>query len=154
MYFTVHCDIVKTENIWKGADAIFVDDNLSIYRLGILDWSIYDCITDKYTTDEVIITKEQLMHIRTRHPEAYDNTILYIRKILDNPDYIIKDKHPGTGLVIKKFSSQTHSILLVLRICTSGDQAGYKNSIISSWQITEKRLKNYLKNKDVIYKRE
>lgn len=131
MYFTVHCDIVKTENIWKGADAIFVDENLSIYRLGILDWSIYDCITDKHTTDEVIITKEQLMHIRTRHPEAYDNTILYIRKI-----------------------SQTHSILLVLRICTSGDQAGYKNSIISSWQITEKRLKNYLKNKDVIYKRE
>ena len=29
----------------------------------------------------------------------------------------------------------------------------YKNSVITSWKITEKRLNNYLRNKDVIYKK-
>ena len=28
-----------------------------------------------------------------------------------------------------------------------------KNSVITSWKITEKRLNNYLRNKDVIYKK-
>ena len=44
--------------------------------------------------------------------------------------------------------------LLVLKIATSSDKNGYKNSVISGWKITEKRLKNYLRNKKLIYKKE
>ena len=33
------------------------------------------------------------------------------------------------------------------------DNKDYKNSVITSWKITEKRLNNYLRNKDVIYKK-
>jgi phage antirepressor YoqD-like protein len=43
---------------------------------------------------------------------------------------------------------------LVLKIITSEENKDYKNSVITSWKITEKRLNNYLRNKDVIYKKE
>lgn len=128
--------------------------NLLIHELGLLNWEIYGCITDKYITDEVIITDEQLLHIRNRHPEAYKETINYIREILNNPDYILRDKHPNTGLVIKRILATDESRLLVLRICTAEEKVGYKNSIITCWKITEKRLGNYLRNKEIIYKKE
>ncbi len=109
-------------------DSFSNDENVVAYSLGTLDWSIYECISDKHVTDEVIITEEQLYHIR--------------------------DKRPNTGLVIKRISCGDDNMLLVLRISTSEDKEGYKNSLITSWKITEKRLNNYLRNKEVIYKKE
>ena len=102
----------------------------------------------------MIVTEEQLMHIRNRHPEAYQDAIHYVRDILDDPDYILKDKRPNTGLVVKRIFDEKESSLLVLKIITSNDREEYKNSVITSWKITEKRLNNYLRNKDVIYKKE
>lgn len=125
-----------------------------IYSLGKLDWTIYDCISSDHLTDEVIITNEQLLHIKNRHPEACDDILVYIRKILESPDYIIRDRRPDTGLVVKKVLNNSESMLLVLKMCTQRDKIGYKNSIITGWKITEKRLNNYLRNKEVIYKKE
>ena len=93
------------------------------------------------------------MHVRTRHPEAYIDTMRYVREILDDPDYIFRDKRPNTGLVVKKFFNNDESSLLVLKIVTSDDNKNYKNSVITSWKITEKRLNNYLRNKKIIYKK-
>ena len=70
-----------------------------------------------------------------------------------NPDYIFRDKRPNTGLVVKKILNGEERSLLVLKIITSDDNKDYKNSVITSWKITEKRLNNYLRNKDVIYKK-
>lgn len=63
----------------------------------------------------VAITEEQLLHIRNRHPEEYKETINYIREILDNPDYILRDKHPNTGLVIKRILATDESSLIVYK---------------------------------------
>ncbi|MBU5477649.1 hypothetical protein KQI69_00345 [Eubacterium sp. MSJ-13] len=133
---------------------IFNNENAVFYRLGKLDWSIYDCISKEHVNDEVIITAEQLAHIRERHPEAYGDTLNYVKTILQKPDYIIRDKRPNTGLVVKRILHEDDNILLVLKICTCNDREGYKNSIITSWKITEKRLSNYLRNKEIIYKKE
>lgn len=59
---------------------------------------------------------------------------------MDNPNYILKDKRLNTGLVIKKIFSTDESTLLVLRISTAGEKAGYKNSVITCWKITEKSI--------------
>ena len=75
------------------------------------------------------------------------------RTAIDDPDYIFRDKRPNTGLVVKKILNGEESSLLVLKIITSDDNKDYKNSVITSWKITEKRLNNYLRNKDVIYKK-
>lgn len=131
----------------------FGEHTAVIHSLGTLNWKIYDCITTKHTTNEVIITEEQVIHIRERHPEAYSDILVYIKDILSDPDYIFRDKRPNTGLVVKKMVNGENS-LLVLKIMTPEDQKEYKNSVITSWKITEKRLNNYLRNKDVIYKKE
>lgn len=84
------------------------------YKIGSLDMSIYKCISKNYITDEVIITEKQLIHIKERHPEAYKNAISYIGHILGQPDYIIKDKKPNTGLIIKQVTACEKHMLLVI----------------------------------------
>ena len=139
--------------VW-GDSVIVNEKTIVIHNLGTLNWNIYDCISRNHIADEVIITEEQIMHIRERHPEAYMDTLHYVRVILDDPDYIFRDKRPNTGLVVKKIlNNDEESSLLVLKIITSDDNKDYKNSVITSWKITEKRLNNYLRNKDIIYKK-
>ena len=145
--------IMKYNQVRIGDGVIVKEKNIVIHSLGTLDWDIYDCISSNHIADEVIITEEQMMHIRERHPEAYADTIHYVREILDDPDYIFKDKRPNTGLVVKKILNDEESSLLVLKIITFDDNKDYKNSVITSWKITEKRLNNYLRNKDIIYKK-
>ncbi len=138
-----------------GDDVIASHESDVIHSLGTLNWKIYNCITNRHIADEVIITEEQIRHMKERHPEAYQDTVYYLRKVLDHPDYIFRDKHPDTGLVVKEMRNEKkESFLLVLKIAVSDERKGYKNSVITSWKITEKRLNNYLRNKDIIYKRE
>ena len=144
---------MKYNQVRIGDGVIVKEKNIVIHSLGTLDWDIYNCISSNHIADEVIITEEQMMHIRERHPEAYIDTLHYVRDILDDPDYIFRDKRPNTGLVVKKIRNDEESSLLVLKIITSDDNKDYKNSVITSWKTTEKRLNNYLRNKDVIYKK-
>ena len=144
---------MKYNQVRIGDGVIVKEKNIVIHSLGTLDWDIYNCISSNHVADEVIITEEQMMHIRERHPEAYIDTLHYVRDILDDPDYIFRDKRPNTGLVVKKILNDEESSPLVLKIITSDDNKDYKNSVITSWKITEKRLNNYLRNKDVIYKK-
>lgn len=78
----------------------------------------------------------------------------YLKRIIDDPDYIFKDKQPNTGLIVKKIENAKESALLVLKILTVNDRKDYKNSVITGWKITERRLNNYLRNKEIIYRKE
>ena len=66
------------------------------------------------------------------------------------PDYIIKDtKHKDTGLVIKKYDKD---VIVVLKLNTTDEEK--KNSIITIWEIKDKRLQRYLKTHKIVYKSE
>ena len=125
-----------------------------MYYVGKLDTTLYSCITKDISTDEIIITDNQILHILDRHPEAYCEFVSHIQEAIKSPDYILADKHINTGLIIKKFFWKTEHIQIVLKLCTSSDNADYKNSIISYWKISDKRLNNYLRNKTILYKKE
>lgn len=125
-----------------------------MYLIGKININIYKCITTDICSEEVIITDTQIAHIQERHPEAFKKTAAYLKDAISDPDYIFRDKRKNTGLVIKKYRTCKGYIQLVLRICTSYDNPNYKNSIISCWEISEKRLKNYLRNKRILYKKE
>lgn len=43
-----------------------------MHSIGKIDREIYKCITEDIRTDEVIITNNQIQHIKDRHPEAYE----------------------------------------------------------------------------------
>ena len=142
---TLNSDIM---NVFKTKEAVEVHLVVKINR------NIYRCITEDIVTDDVIITENQMQHILDRHPEAYKEVIDYLSDIIREPDLIIKDKHKNTGLVVKKIKTGNEYAQMVLRICTSNDDPNYKNSVISCWEISEKRLQNYLRNKTILYKKE
>lgn len=125
-----------------------------MHRVGKINREIYKCITEDIVTDEVVITDERIAHIKERHPNDFDEVVSELRNVLWSPDYIIRDSKFATGLVIKRIISKDRIVQMVLRIHTSTDATGYKNSIISCWEISEGRLRNYLRNKEILYKRE
>ena len=107
---------MKDSRIYTGDSVIVNERNGVIHNLGTLNWKIYGCISNNYITDEVIITEEQMEHIRERHPEAYTDVIYYIREILNDPDYILRDKHPNTGLIIKKIQNDEELFYNIYKI--------------------------------------
>ena len=88
-------------------------------------------------TDEVIITDNQIQHIKDRHP-----------------DYIVETPKPNTALILKEIITEKEKIKTVLRLATSVDNKEYKNSIITFMKIDEKEWNRLLRNKRVFYKKE
>lgn len=131
------------------------DGGSDVHTVGRIDIEKYRCITGDITTDEVIITPERIQHIEERHPGAYDKIKGYLQQALDDPDYILEDeKNPNTGIILKLVDENGIRFQMVLRVHTSTDPDGFKNSIISGWDISESRWKNYVNNKKVLYKKE
>ena len=124
-----------------------------MHFVGKLNKEIFRCISKDIRTDEVIITEERIQHVNDRHPGEHEKIKEYLKEAVENPDYIIADKHPDTGLIIKEIKKKDTYIQLVLRVCTSKDEIEFKNSVLSLWEISERRLQNYLRNKSILYKR-
>lgn len=125
-----------------------------VRTVGHIDIEKYRCITDDIATDEVIITPERIQHIQERHPGDYEKIEQFLQMALEAPDYILEDKNPNTGLILKAIEEKGLRFQMVLRVQTSADNPAFKNSIISAWEISESRWKNYVNNKKILYKRE
>ena len=67
-----------------------------------IDIQKFKKITDNITTDEVILTNNQIQHIKEHHPNDYETYCHFIKTIIEEPDYIMCDKHPYTAILIKK----------------------------------------------------
>ena len=122
--------------------------------IGRIDREIFRCIAEDIVTEEVVMTDNQLEHILQRHPEVFPAVLDVLRDTLRDPDYIIEDKHPHTGLVVKRLETGSESLRVVLRICTSEDQPGYKNSVITFMTVSRKRWRQYLRNRRILYRNE
>ena len=120
-------------------------------NIGKIDISQYSKLCDaEILTDEVIITYKQIEHINEKRDGTYNKYKNQLKEIIQNPDYIIKDnKHQNTGLIIKKYHK---NVVLVLKLSTNTENK--KNSIITIWEIKQKRLERYLFTHETIYKNE
>ncbi len=121
--------------------------------IGKLDREKFKAITDDITTDEVILTSKQVVHIKERHPNDYEEYFGYFKEIVENPDYIIRDKQPNTTFILKEIVEKDKRFQLILRLHTSEDNEEYKNSIITFFKISENKYKQYLRNKEILWKR-
>ena len=77
-----------------------------MYSIGKINQKIYKCITEDIITEEVIITENQIQHIKDRHPDAYNKVLKNIHETISTLDYIIRDKHASTGLIIKRIQTE------------------------------------------------
>jgi len=71
-----------------------------LHFVGKLNKEIFCCISEDIRTDEVIITEERIQHVNDRPPGEHEKIKEYLKEAVENPDYIIADKHPDTGLII------------------------------------------------------
>ena len=140
----------RNDDIIKAIDYKEVRD---VHYIGKLDKNIYKCVTDDITTDEVIITDERISHIKDHHPGHFEIIEPFLQTAIYSPDYILKDAN-NTALILKQIVKNDLRIQMVLRLHTSTDTKGFKNSIISAWKISEKRWDNYVNNKKTLYKSE
>lgn len=124
-----------------------------VNRICDLDVEIYRCITPDIPEREVVITDERIEHIKNHHPGHFEEIGPYLRAAITAPDYILEDA-PKAGLILKEVIDRGVRLQIVLRIHTSTDSPGLKNSIISAWKISESRWNNYLRNKKILYKSE
>lgn len=125
-----------------------------VHSIGKIDVEKYKCVTKDITTDEVIITSKQIEHIKERHPNDYERFSKYFKEIVEKPDYIIEANKPNTALILKDIHIENEIFKTVLRIATSNDNPGFKNSIITFMKIDDKEWKRILKNKKILYKSE
>ena len=75
---------------------------MEVHRVGTINREIYKCITEDIITDEVIITDNQIQHIKYRHPNDYERFSEYFGEIVSNPDYIVETPKPNTALILKE----------------------------------------------------
>ena len=123
-----------------------------MYCVGKIDREKFVCIAKVITTDEVIITDERIAHSNL-HQNAFERFGKYIPEVLSQPDFFFADKRPNTVSLIKRIVVEGQNVQLVLRLHVPADKPGYKNSVLSFWNISEERRENYFRNKKVIYKR-
>ncbi len=126
---------------------------VEVHTVGKINREIYKCITDDIVTDEVIITDNQIQHIKDRHPNDYERFSQYFGQIVAEPDYIIEANKPDTAVILKEIVDGDEKFQTVLRLCTSKEPEGYKNSIITFLKIDEKRWNRYLRTKEILYKK-
>lgn len=138
-------DIIKT---------VETKEVIEVHSVGKIDRNIYKCVTDDIVTDEVIITDERIAHIKERHPNDYERFYSYIPSIISQPDYIIKANMPDTAIVLKEIIAGGEKFQLVLRLKTTQGKPEYKNSVITFLNISERTWNKYLRNKEILYRRE
>ena len=115
-----------------------------MHTLCKIDQAIYSVVTPLMMTDDVIITDEQIAHIKAHHPWDYERYAEYLPQMLMKPDYILEANRPHTAFVLKSFEMEGVRFQLILRLVTSVDPQGYSNSVITFLKISEKKWNKYL----------
>lgn len=124
-----------------------------VHYIGKIDKEIYKVVTPDICTDEVIITDRQIQHIKERHPNDYERFVKYFEEALSCPDYILEANKPNSAMVLKEIELNNEKIKIILRLHTSTDPEGYKNSIITAQRVKERRYKQYIRNGKILYRK-
>lgn len=87
-------------------------------------------------------------------PYDYERYFKYVNEILESPDYILEANKPNTAFILKHICDNGKNYQLILRLKTSQDPIGYKNSVITFLKVDDKRYNRYLRTKKILYKNE
>lgn len=120
-----------------------------------LDRSIYSCVSEDITTDEVVITQKQINHILEGHTEKEHARVLErLAESVQVPDFILRDHDPQTAIIFKAFEGDNEERYRVILKLATNDPQHPQNSIITAFYISEKKWNKYLRNKKILYRRE
>ena len=84
--------------------------------IGKIDIGIYSVVSDHIRTDEVVITDERIQHIRDRHPRDFERYSMYLKDLVEKPQYILKANKPDTAFILKEYTEDSQRFQLILRL--------------------------------------
>ncbi|MBD5082256.1 MAG: hypothetical protein HDT44_10920 [Ruminococcaceae bacterium] len=119
--------------------------------VGKIDINLYKCITEDIQSDKVIITDKQIEHIKENHPTDYEKYFEYALQAVQNPDYIMEANKPNTAVILKHICDNGKNYKLILRLKTSADPAKYENSVITFFKTDDKKWRQYIRTKKILY---
>lgn len=104
-------------------------------------------------TREVVLTAEREAHIALRHAEAALEVRLCARACVARPDLVLLDaNHADTVWVVK--TTDARGVKLVLRLALASDRSARKNSIMTAHLLSARKMRQMLRNQQVLYSRE
>ncbi len=122
-------------------------------NIGKINKKLFKGITKNIITDEVILTRERYIHIVEGHKEDFELYGNMLEKIIEEPDYILKDyKNINTAMIIKHIDNT--NINVILRLAIGNDDIHTKNSIMTLYRIRDKNLKKLQEKNKTVYKKE
>ena len=122
--------------------------------IGKIDKNKLGRYKDKVITDDVIITDERIEHIKQHHPDLKDKEIQFVKDVLNNPDIIFNDKkNKDTILMVKSIASNNKNYKMVVKLNTNIELNDKSNSVISFWNISDKKVRQYKRNEEIIYQK-
>lgn len=102
-------------------------------------------------TDKLIITKERIEHINKRHNNDYDLYNKYMKEIIDNPDYILKDiENINTLLYLKTIKEL--NLQMVIKLQTE-ENVNKSNTVITFWHMRKRSYKQIIKKNIKIFEK-
>ena len=107
---------------------------------------------NKIITNEVVLTSERLNdHILIKHKKEYENLRVYLKEIVEEPDYILRDnRHSDTLIFLKYVNIANKRGRIVIKLAIAADERHPKNSIITLMQLNERTWNQTIKNKGEI----
>lgn len=103
-------------------------------------------------TEEVILTDERLYeHIILFHEDEYKQLRPYIKRIIENPDYIVEDnRHEDTMIYLKQVEDIGKNGRVVIKLALGQDKEHNKNSIITMMKLNKRTWNQTIKNRGKI----
>lgn len=123
------------------------------FRIGKIDIKKLGEFSEKILNNEVILTEERIEHIRNKHNNDFDELEEYIREVISEPDYILKDgEHIDTVILLKEIVKNELKIKMIIKLATYNDIRKY-NSIITFWKIRDRDYNKTIKKCEILYKK-
>ena len=119
--------------------------------IGDLDLESYRRFFPDIRSSEVVMTHERIHHIVSGHPEIAENDFLYLRQLIESPDYVFADSSPNTVRLMKAFSDAGKWYRIIVRLSIVGDDEGHKNSVLTFYSISQKRYDRYVRNEKLLF---
>lgn len=127
-------------------------------------WKICEIDVEKFKSavphirgSAVVLTEERRAHIiAQRGPEEYRALAPHFEEVLENPDYIFKDKdrtREHTFLVCKQVVADGRYVNVVLRLAVEADDIRFEHSIITAMFRGAKSMRRTLRTHEILYSR-
>ena len=111
------------------------------YQIGKINKKVNDTLNLNYKDDvPIFIGKDNISHMKGRHPKDYKKYGDQLKDIIANPTYLARNRKKKSIEFIKEYVSDNEFVLVVVRV--SGNDI---NFVRTMYVMANEKVENYFK---------